>query len=181
MPRGTGSEASLLVGNDCFLGDLVDPDSAVRLSAGTRASRVRDLFLKHGIGAAPVIDEHSRPVGILATSDLLAAADRLEEATVEDVMTAFVFSLPVRASLGQAAALMAYEGVGQLVVVDDAGSFAGLVTALEVARWMGRTAGYVGLLGESPAESASETELSEDDDLDSPHVPALADVYYAQL
>jgi CBS domain-containing protein len=178
MPRGTDAEPSLLVGADRFLGELLSTHFGTRLSPETPALRARDLLLETPIGAAPVVDEHSRPVGMLTASDLLRA-ERLEDATVDDLMTPFVFSLPARASLGQAAALMAYEGVHQCVVVDDAGHFAGVVTAMDVARWMGRAAGYVGLLGEPRAAIAGTDEP--EDDLESPHTPALADLYYAQL
>ncbi|HKE19272.1 MAG TPA: CBS domain-containing protein [Kofleriaceae bacterium] len=67
----------------------------------------------------------------------------VRERTAGDIMTALVFALPVTASVEQAAALMAYEGVEQLVVTSLDGEVAGLVRALDVARSCARSAGYL--------------------------------------
>jgi CBS domain-containing protein len=58
-------------------------------------------------------------------------------------MTYFVFAVPSRASIGQAAALMAYEGVHRCVVTGDGGQITGIVTALDIARWVAEQNGYV--------------------------------------
>lgn len=107
-------------------------------------SLARDLLLDHVIGAVPVLDDHGRPSGIVTAGDLLRAAQeggRTE--TVADVMTAMVFAMPVSASIAQAAALMAYEGVKVLVITDLGGRVAGTLGALDIARWCARGAGYL--------------------------------------
>ncbi len=52
-------------------------------------------------------------------------------------------SIPDDATLSQAAALMAYEGVPQLAVVTRSGEVVGQVSALDVARWLAEQDGYI--------------------------------------
>ncbi len=54
-----------------------------------------------------------------------------------------VFSLPEHASLAQAAALMALEGVHRIPVVAADGKVVGIVSSLDLMRWMARRGGYV--------------------------------------
>ena len=49
---------------------------------------------------------------------------------------------PRPAAVALAAALMAYEGVHRIVVVDRGGYVVGLVSSLDVARWLGTRAGH---------------------------------------
>jgi CBS domain-containing protein len=50
-------------------------------------------------------------------------------------MSGFVFALPATSSVEQAAALMAYEGVGQIVVTGAGGKLLGMVSALDLVRY----------------------------------------------
>jgi CBS domain-containing protein len=109
---------------------------------------VRALVLETG-RAVPVVAADGWLLGIVTRTDLIRTADvagadeRDRGPTAGDVMSAFVFTLPPAASIARAAALMAYEGIGQLVVVDDDRRIAGLITATDVARALARAAGYV--------------------------------------
>jgi CBS domain-containing protein len=125
---------------------------------------IATLFLERGIEAAPVVDEDSRPLGVVSKTDLLRHyhdegvraepappaerralstlglgrgfhTERTLDATARDVMTQLVFALREDAPMERAAALMAIEGVGQLVVLTSEGRVAGMLTALDVARW----------------------------------------------
>ena len=62
--------------------------------------------------------------------------ERVPRATVRDIMTPFSFALPQSATLAEAAALMAYEGVHRLLIVGPDGTVVGLVTALDLVRWI---------------------------------------------
>jgi len=53
------------------------------------------------------------------------------------------FSLPESATLSRAAAVMAYEGVHQIPVVASDGTIVGLISALDVARWLAQHDGYL--------------------------------------
>lgn len=131
-----------------------------------------ELLLDRGISGVPVVDERGRPIGMLSKTDLLRERDERgrpatlsatspdeegflppdweqgfhvvgPEVTVGEVMTPLAMSLPATASVAQAAALMAYEGVHRAPVVDEEGKMAGIVTPLDVLRWLGQASGYL--------------------------------------
>lgn len=62
--------------------------------------------------------------------------------TVADIMTPLVFSLPEGATVPQAAALMAYERVHRAPVVSVDDKVVGIVSSLDVLRWVGRSHGF---------------------------------------
>jgi CBS domain-containing protein len=64
-------------------------------------------------------------------------------ATVGDIMTPVTFTLTEDASVSRAAALMAFERVHRVPVVDAGGKVVGIVSALDVLGWLGREDGYV--------------------------------------
>jgi CBS domain-containing protein len=113
---------------------------------GERATlaELRELLVERGQHCVPVLGPERRPVGVVTQTDLLrASVENRGARTAGDIMTALVFALPVGASVEQAAALMAYEGVEQIVVTGMNGEVAGVVRALDVARRCARSAGYL--------------------------------------
>lgn len=130
------------------------------------------ILLRHGISAVAVVDASGKPLGLLSKTDLLrryhehgdarewgvtalAREDGVEielgpgfhtrgEAPVaSQVMTPSVLSLSEEASVHRAAALMAYEGVHRVVVVHEDGTVAGILSSLDILRWLARDAGFV--------------------------------------
>ncbi len=57
-------------------------DTVLAVDTATPLSEVQRLFVEEGIHAAPVLDEQERPVGVIASSDLLRAVTE-EQDTVE--------------------------------------------------------------------------------------------------
>jgi CBS domain-containing protein len=107
---------------------------------------LRHLLLERRVGGVPVVRSDGRPVGIVSGADLLRSL--LEESgtpptTAGEIMTREVLALPITASIAQAAALMSYEGVDLVVITDPGGQVAGVVQALDIARWHARAAGYL--------------------------------------
>ena len=68
-------------------------------------------------------------------------AEDIPEGTVAEIMTPYALALPTRATILQAAAIMAYEGVHRLVVVDDQ-DIVGILTATDVLGWLAREFGW---------------------------------------
>ena len=103
------------------------------------ASLLRARLLEHGVSGAPVVDDWGRVLGVASKTDLIEHEVTSErgQKTVGDIMMPMAFTLPAEASIGQAAALMAYEGVHRVVVVDAKGCVLGIVLTLDIAKWLG--------------------------------------------
>jgi CBS domain-containing protein len=131
------------------------------------------LFFAEGISAAPVVDSDGRAIGIVSKTDVVrrcfegdAARDALAGAcdprnrlapesgfeidseeiaaiSAREIMTHIVYTLTAEASISRAAALMAYEGVHRIVVAAADGTALGIVSALDILRWMARQDGYI--------------------------------------
>ncbi len=115
---------------------------------------VMQLMVGKGIIGLPVVDANDRPVGIVSQTDLIrdryAHASHQDvslqapegEVTVEDVMTPLVFSLPETATIAQAAALMVYERIHRIPVISAQNRVVGIVSPLDILRWIATLAGF---------------------------------------
>ncbi len=126
------------------------------------------LLLERGIGGAPVVDAHGRTVGMVSKTDLLRErnaataetatvqsgereielgpgfhVEQIMSGTVADVMTPVAFTITEETTIARAAALMAYEGIHRLPVVDANRQVVGILTTLDVMRWIARGDGFV--------------------------------------
>jgi CBS domain-containing protein len=131
------------------------------------------LLLERGISGAPVVDDEGLPIGVVSKTDLIRErfddteeieaeplrvrtrqgyeyelgpgfhAERITSRTVADIMTPLVFSLPEDAPVSQAAALMALEGVHRVPVIADGGTVVGMLTSMDVLRWLAEQDGYL--------------------------------------
>jgi CBS domain-containing protein len=103
------------------------------LSVGTgdAAGDVLALLLAYGISAAPVLDDARRPVGFVALRDLARAAGGSH---VLSVMSAPADTVPMDATIADAAALMIARSRHHLVTVDGAGRAVGFIGTLDVLR-----------------------------------------------
>ena len=61
---------------------------------------------------------------------------------VGDIMVPYLLAVSQQAPIALAAALMAYEGVHRLLVLDDSNEMAGIVSALDVLRWLAQLTGF---------------------------------------
>jgi CBS domain-containing protein len=92
-------------------------------------------LLDGGYSGAPVIDDQGKPVGIVSKTDLLRHGVT-SKARVKDIMTPMSFTLDENHSISKASALMAYEGVHRLPVVDATGKVVGLLSSLDILHWL---------------------------------------------
>jgi predicted transcriptional regulator len=115
---------------------------AVRPELGVEA--LETLFSEKGISGAPVVDETGNPLGVVSKTDLLArrGASSTDSAKVRDIMTPTTFFLSENESIAKAAGLMAFEGVHRVPVLGPRGQVVGIISSLDVMRWLARENGY---------------------------------------
>ena len=125
------------------------------------------FFVVRGLHAAPVVDKDAMLSGFVSLGDLQHCRDDAEDTplrvrlregggyalgrgyhlqpparTVADIMTRPAICLESSAQLTQAAALMAFEGVSRLPIIDAQQRVVGVLSALDLLRWVGRQDGY---------------------------------------
>lgn len=110
----------------------VSPDLAVR--------ELVTLLVDRGFSGAPVVDSEGKPIGVVSRSDLM---DDRRDGLVRDIMMPIAFTLPESASLSHAAALMAYENIHRVPVIGTDASVVGIVTSMDIVRWVAEQDGYV--------------------------------------
>ncbi|GEJ59165.1 CBS domain-containing protein [Anaeromyxobacter diazotrophicus] len=115
----------------------------IAVQADLPLERARALFLERGIGGAPVVDDAGKPLGILSKTDLLRAGAGRPGGTVADEMSRNVLTLPEQAPISEAAALLAAEGVHRAPVVGREGRVVGIVTVLDLLRWLAQQDGQL--------------------------------------
>ncbi len=92
-----------------------------------------------GISGAPVRDGLGHVLGVVTKSDLVDPARNksgIGHAKVEDVMTPAIFAVRSGDSVVEAARRMVDTGSHRLIVVDEAGHLAGIVSTMDVLRAM---------------------------------------------
>lgn len=100
----------------------------------SRSALARSL-IDAGISGAPVVDKEGRPIGVVSKTDLLRHGVA-PDARVKDIMTPMSFTLHEDQSVSKAAALMAYEGIHRLPIIDAAGTVVGLLSSLDILHWL---------------------------------------------
>jgi CBS-domain-containing membrane protein len=97
------------------------------------------------LGGVPVVDDNWRAIGIVSKSDVvrhISEHGTVEDATVADCMLPLAITVHPAMPIAQVAALMAWEGIHRVPVSGPAGDVIGIVSTLDVARWLAKTAGY---------------------------------------
>ena len=138
------------------------------VTPGLAIEAFASLLLERNISAAPVVDERGRAIGIASKTDLVRWYLHEEELegpddvtavepglsvrtvpvrTVNDLMTPLAFTLGEEAALSVAAALMTMEGAHHLPIVDAAGEVVGIISSLDLARWIAQRDGLLSSAG----------------------------------
>ena len=106
---------------------------AVTVSRGTPVTALRRMFVDLRVSAIAVADAQDTLCGLVTRTDVLRTSG--DDATAGDAMSGCVFALPSYAPIAKAAALIGYEGVGQIVVTDRDGSLVGIVSSVDLVRY----------------------------------------------
>ncbi len=115
-------------------------DALIQLMVGSR------------LGCMPVVNKVGRPVGMVTKLDVieqmlpphrdqadLPSATALMPRTVRELMMPIAITLEAKATVAQAAALMSIEGVHHLPIVDPTGKLIGILSTMDVVRWLARS------------------------------------------
>jgi CBS domain-containing protein len=89
------------------------------------------LIEENRVSSIPIVDQQGVPIGIVSESDLLLDENHLKgpkDSIASKFMTSPVFTVAAHASRNQAARLMRARNVRRLVVVDERGRIAGIVS-----------------------------------------------------
>jgi len=110
----------------------------VLVNGDTPLDRLRKQLVESRIPAVAIVDNGGTLRGLVTRNAVLRAASGAT--TAADVQSRAV-SVPAESSVEHAAALMAIEGVDELVVVGRNGSVIGLITTRDIARYRAIEAG----------------------------------------
>lgn len=116
------------------------------------AERVAELMLQNHIGCMPVVEEPGRPIGMITKLDLVEQLvgrdgrppEGLGMHSAGALMMPLAITLDQHATIAHAAALMASEDIHHLFVVDDEGRLIGVLSTMDIVRWLARNDGFTG-------------------------------------
>lgn len=128
------------------VGDLMSR-AYVALDPGVSIEVARRYLVDEQIGCLLVVDANRYPIGIVTLRDFVEKRELVESAapglTIADIATSPVTTVPAALPVARASAIMSFEGIHHLVVVDREGAASGVLSSLDVLRWLGQRAGML--------------------------------------
>jgi CBS domain-containing protein len=109
------------------------------------AKALARLIVETRIGCVPVVDEGGHPIGMVTKRDLveqLLTPSPSQGETAYQLMMPIALSLGSHATVAHAAALMAFEDIHHVPIVADNGVLIGIVSSMDVVRWLAKNDGY---------------------------------------
>lgn len=120
----------------------------ISVHTGQKLSEVNRLFKEQPIHHVPVLDGR-KPVGLISTNDIFklifnveGTDDRMANAvldhqfSISDVMQTGIKTLNSRSTVKDAAAILQDSSLYSVLVVDNAGDLAGIVTTTDLIRYL---------------------------------------------
>jgi CBS domain-containing protein len=107
-----------------FVGEIVNHE-LFALTPDVRAEDALEAIVRFGITAVPVLDDDRRPIGVTSLRDLVRGERRISTPVV---------SVPLSASVEEAARALAESGRHHLVVVDGDGRAVGILSSVDLLR-----------------------------------------------
>jgi CBS domain-containing protein len=115
---------------------------AASLKRSLSALDVAKLMIKNRVGSLVLVDGDEKPVGIVTERDILkkvsASSKPAKSIAIKSIMSSPVITIKAFDSIETAAAVMAKNKVKRLVVLEDGGSLAGVLSATDIARKLAR-------------------------------------------
>jgi CBS domain-containing protein len=108
-----------------------------RCSATTTLDEVAKLMRQFDCGEIPIVDSADRPIGVVTDRDIVcrvvAEGQNPAAHTAEQCMTQPVITVPTDASLDEVLETMQRNQIRRLLVVEDDGCCAGIISQADVA------------------------------------------------
>jgi CBS domain-containing protein len=106
------------------------------IQPGATVARAAKLMAFHNLGLLPVCDPDGRPLGVVTDRDLavrvLGEERPAARTSVSDVMTTRVQFVPRSCPIARVGELMTQAGISRLLVVEDDGRLAGIVSVADL-------------------------------------------------
>jgi CBS domain-containing protein len=124
--------------------EIMSPKKIVAASVktGLSALDISKLMIKNRVGSVVLVDGDEKPVGIVTERDLLRKVSvsnkPAKSISVKSIMSSPVITISAYDSIETAAAVMAKNRVKRLVVVEQGGSLAGVLSVTDIARKLAR-------------------------------------------
>jgi predicted transcriptional regulator len=127
-------------------------------------------LMHRGVSGAPVCDDEGNVVGVLSETELLEARVEMpdggaepggdaedDDLCVADVMTPAVLAVGTNEPIAEVVELMTIHGAHRVLVVDEAGAIAGIITTVDLLRHLadGRLSPSRDLVSPAPSPAAS--------------------------
>lgn len=111
---------------------------AIKSALNPTALDVANLMLRKKIGSIVIVNEREQPTGIITERDFIRKASfsdkGIEKIAAKHIMSQPVITIKAYDSIETAAAVMAKNKIKRLVVLEDDGSLAGVVSVTDIAR-----------------------------------------------
>jgi|SRR6059036_2108998 len=124
--------------------EIMSPRKMVvtRIKRNPSALDISKLMIKNGVGSVVLVDGNGKPVGIVTERDLLkkvsASSKPAKSIAAKKIMSSPVITIKAIDSIETAAAVMARNKIKRLVVVEQDGSLAGVLSITDIARKLAR-------------------------------------------
>ena len=107
--------------------------NSLTISQNTRLLEAREFLLRYKVGRLPVLDNNKKPVGIITEKDFVRAIYQLSEKSIEktlvkDFMSKKLITVTRNDTIYQCAKLMQNNKISSILILEDDGSLAGIVT-----------------------------------------------------
>jgi CBS domain-containing protein len=107
------------------------------VAPGQDVATVAQIMRELNVGFVPVCQQNGTVVGVITDRDIairVVAENRPSDTKVEEVMTDDIVTCLPRADLKEVERLMRVHQVNRIVVVDDDGRLAGVVSLIDLAQ-----------------------------------------------
>lgn len=151
------------------------PRDVTCVRADVQIDAAARLVVGCGLRCLPVVDADGRLIGIVSKTDLVRDRaeneapqmrveledgfhlEQISERTVSEIMSPCVHALPEDAPLAFAISLLAFEWLHEAPIVTRDGRVVGVVSALDVLRWLATRMGYEVPSVQSPQKTAEKS------------------------